>query len=214
LIKVCPICNAILVKSDTATLEKPAASAEAEPEAATTTRSGPSDRDSMVAVNSRIGQREISGGRGPSAAAWNCPNCAESVPNTFDVCWKCGTSRDGTLDPSFAAKSAEELPAGDARDDRFDSDDVMGRRVEQCPRCGSQRMIVGAPLTQLGPLVDRPGNRIMVAVSGDPKALIFKDRLYVKLWADICGDCGHAELRAEHFKDLYDTYLKSQGSDG
>lgn len=32
---------------------------------------------------------------------WTCPKCRESIADDFDVCWNCGTSRDGTEDPSF-----------------------------------------------------------------------------------------------------------------
>ena len=29
------------------------------------------------------------------ASAWKCPQCGEMVPGTFDVCWKCLTTKDG-----------------------------------------------------------------------------------------------------------------------
>ena len=32
---------------------------------------------------------------------WTCPNCRTEVDPGFEVCWACGTSRDGTLDPDF-----------------------------------------------------------------------------------------------------------------
>jgi uncharacterized protein YbjQ (UPF0145 family) len=32
---------------------------------------------------------------------WECKKCRERVEGSFDVCWNCGTSRDGTEDPSF-----------------------------------------------------------------------------------------------------------------
>jgi hypothetical protein len=32
---------------------------------------------------------------------WTCPNCKIEVDPGFEVCWACGTSRDGTLDPNF-----------------------------------------------------------------------------------------------------------------
>jgi hypothetical protein len=48
-----------------------------------------------------------------------------------------------------------------------------------------------------------------VVVFGDPGALVFKDRLYGELWADICGDCGHVELRVANPRQLYRHYRKS-----
>jgi hypothetical protein len=32
---------------------------------------------------------------------WDCPKCREAVDQEFDVCWNCGTGRDGTVDPQF-----------------------------------------------------------------------------------------------------------------
>lgn len=32
---------------------------------------------------------------------WTCPNCKIEVEPDFDVCWSCGTSRDGAVDPDF-----------------------------------------------------------------------------------------------------------------
>ena len=29
------------------------------------------------------------------ASPWKCPQCGETVPGTFDVCWKCQTTKDG-----------------------------------------------------------------------------------------------------------------------
>jgi hypothetical protein len=37
---------------------------------------------------------------------WTCPNCGAEVDPTFEVCWRCGTSRDGTLDPDFVPADA------------------------------------------------------------------------------------------------------------
>src|SRR5258708_35023136 len=38
-------------------------------------------------------------------AMWTCPNCKIDVEPGFDVCWSCGTSRDGATDPDFNAES-------------------------------------------------------------------------------------------------------------
>ncbi len=34
---------------------------------------------------------------------WPCTKCSEPLEDTFDFCWKCGTSREGTGDPNFKA---------------------------------------------------------------------------------------------------------------
>lgn len=38
---------------------------------------------------------------------WSCPKCGEQVESNFEVCWACGTSRNGVEDPHFV--SAEEM---------------------------------------------------------------------------------------------------------
>src|SRR5262249_37875869 len=40
---------------------------------------------------------------------WQCVKCREQVEDDFDVCWNCGTARDGTEDPDF--RKAEDVPA-------------------------------------------------------------------------------------------------------
>lgn len=32
---------------------------------------------------------------------WSCANCGAEVTDKFDICWGCGTSREGVKDPSF-----------------------------------------------------------------------------------------------------------------
>jgi hypothetical protein len=32
---------------------------------------------------------------------WNCPKCDSKVDEDFELCWNCGTSRDGEEDPAF-----------------------------------------------------------------------------------------------------------------
>jgi hypothetical protein len=32
---------------------------------------------------------------------WICPKCGATVDAGFDVCWSCGTSREGVEDPTF-----------------------------------------------------------------------------------------------------------------
>jgi hypothetical protein len=40
------------------------------------------------------------------AAKWNCPNCGKPVPAGWDVCWSCGTSKDGQTDAEFVTAAA------------------------------------------------------------------------------------------------------------
>jgi hypothetical protein len=47
---------------------------------------------------------------------WTCPKCSAKVDPTFEVCWQCGTSRDGVEDPNFV-RAEETPPIADARYD-------------------------------------------------------------------------------------------------
>ena len=47
---------------------------------------------------------------------WKCPKCHESVEDDFDVCWSCGTARDGTEDPSFRAAEKSDGPDEESED--------------------------------------------------------------------------------------------------
>ena len=44
---------------------------------------------------------------------WTCSNCQKSVEDSFEVCWNCGTSKDGVEDPAFVrlAKEGDSVPA-------------------------------------------------------------------------------------------------------
>jgi hypothetical protein len=43
----------------------------------------------------------------PIAQRWGCPHCGVRVPNDMDVCWACGTTHDGQVDPEFEAADAQ-----------------------------------------------------------------------------------------------------------
>ncbi len=78
-----------------------------------------------------------------------------------------------------------------------------------CPRCGASEIMRAVTVCDAG-----EGSRgvLQVVIIRNPDALIFKDRLYGQLKADICARCGHAELRVTNPKQLYNHYLKSPDS--
>ncbi len=45
---------------------------------------------------------------------WKCGNCGEEIEDSFDVCWNCGTTRDGHVDPDFTPE--ENRTGGDSGD--------------------------------------------------------------------------------------------------
>jgi uncharacterized protein YbjQ (UPF0145 family) len=72
---------------------------------------------------------------------WECKKCRERVENTFDVCWSCGTSREGVEDPLFQRETEAEIdvekPAPQAKAPRrtlpklivTTGNDVSGRTI-------------------------------------------------------------------------------------
>jgi hypothetical protein len=47
---------------------------------------------------------------------WTCVKCGSKIDATFDVCWNCGTTREGVEDPNF--QTADE--AAPIEDPRYD----------------------------------------------------------------------------------------------
>ncbi|CAN5864014.1 hypothetical protein BH23PLA1_BH23PLA1_19230 [soil metagenome] len=49
---------------------------------------------------------------------WICKTCAEKIDSGFEVCWQCGTSFDGEVDPEFThADEQEPIPNPDPLQD-------------------------------------------------------------------------------------------------
>lgn len=137
---------------------------------------------------------------------WTCSQCGQSVPGGFEVCWNCGTSQDGVADPDFSKEQTND-------DDGFGAwqppeHSVAAKQTAyRCLKCGSSKIIPNTKILDQGHYSD---GKLQVVVDGDPDALFFKDRLHDRLLANICGDCGHVELKVEHAEELYEHYLQSK----
>jgi hypothetical protein len=81
---------------------------------------------------------------------WKCVKCREEVGDDFDVCWQCGTSREGVEDPDFRNadefRNVKEVPpervtepvaAADGRQEEPGKDPIL------CPRCRRKLDYVG-----------------------------------------------------------------------
>ena len=149
---------------------------------------------------------------------WKCPKCGAMVPGNFDVCWKCLTTKAGEQ-----AEDAGELLA--QVDENDQEAEVVGEDAElpepgaddeelavstNCSRCGSTRIIPDLTILDQGEGSD---GKLKAVIFGSPQALIFKDRQYGEIKADICGKCGHIELRVANPRELYEHYQKSRGLD-
>lgn len=48
--------------------------------------------------------------------SWQCPRCAKQVEEEFEVCWNCGTSREGVPDPDFQPAAPPAMDDDDSED--------------------------------------------------------------------------------------------------
>lgn len=79
---------------------------------------------------------------------WKCTKCSEEVEDSFDVCWNCGTSKEGVENPHFLKPESEtrtepdqpvqEIPVGNA-----------------CPSCGGSNFKKVRPKSWVAFISDR-----------------------------------------------------------
>lgn len=79
---------------------------------------------------------------------WTCPKCRSKVDNSFEICWKCGTTPDGIEDPTFVTVDDEEPSeevsaesddsAGEPLADGVDLYMTHDARDWLCPKCRSR----------------------------------------------------------------------------
>ena len=62
---------------------------------------------------------------------WICMKCGTKVEDSFDVCWKCGTSYSGEEDPDFVP--ADEAGPIDDPGDYLGMEASKKKRVEELP---------------------------------------------------------------------------------
>jgi hypothetical protein len=141
--------------------------------------------------------------------AWTCAQCGQPVPGSFEVCWNCGTSHDGVADPDFAKDGPPDESVF------WDEDESATKQpaapVRCCLRCDSPKLMTNLRVLDQG---QYSNGYLQVAVDGTPDALLFKDRVCSGIAADICGECGHVELKAVQPHELYEHYLETRGPQG
>jgi hypothetical protein len=146
---------------------------------------------------------------------WECTKCREAVEDTFDVCWNCGTSKDGLEDPAFQkADASGAAPTTGAKGVVQAAAPAGGGTGEQanlvCKRCGSNRIIPSVSLLDhygdMGVLSDEA----KVQVHGAPRAWIFRDAAEGSVSLEVCGECGHAEVRVTNARELWEKYQRSR----
>ena len=69
---------------------------------------------------------------------WSCQECSEMHEDSFDVCWNCGTSREGVRDPTFPCvddkQGGQEPKASPSQESK--------RSAVACPVC-NKPMVAG-----------------------------------------------------------------------
>jgi len=117
--------------------------------------------------------------------AWQCTKCLEDLEETFDVCWNCGTTRDGQKDPEFDRVSGLE------------SDRIAQRAAEKkknpiyCLRCERK-------LEYFGTRKFHEGTRAWGFVLGDIGELLV-NRESFDVYA--CSQCGKVEFFVDGWEE-------------
>jgi hypothetical protein len=159
----------------------------------------------IVPDERRLGTRSYhlmaGGSQEDQEPTWTCPQCKEHVPVSLEVCWNCGTTAEGIIDPGFV----REQPAD--REEPNPLREVDRPSGFRCSKCGSTKLIPNVKILDQGEGSD---GKLQVEVHGHPEALLFKDRRYGILTADICGDCGDVQLKVNNPQELYQHYLQSR----
>ena len=77
-----------------------------------------------------------------------------------------------------------------------------------CKACDSEKVIPGTRLLDQGEGSD---GRTRVMICGNPGAMVFKERTFAEVVADVCCDCGHVELRCRgDLRKLWAAYRKGK----
>ena len=83
--------------------------------------------------------------------------------------------------------------------------------AEKCSRCGSSRVIPNIPLPDRYGDFGQRSDPVTITMHGNPQAWLRKDTALGSLHLTVCGDCGHADLKANNYRELYVKYLRSTG---
>ena len=179
-------------------------------------RPPPGSTEAAAKANALAREDRPSSDKESAGPEWKCPNCGEMVPGNFDVCWKCLTTKAGehAADPGpVLAEVVEADEDTDCADPQSEALEAQGQETPlqaRCPRCGSTKIIPDLTIVDQGEGSD---GKLNAVIFGSPQALIFKDRLYGEVKADICGKCGHVELRVANPRALYLHYRNSGAMD-
>ena len=75
-----------------------------------------------------------------------------------------------------------------------------------CEKCGSEKIIPELQIYDQGQNSDA---KTHVAFPGNPQATFFKEWVWGELRADVCGECGHTEIKVTEPQVLWEKYQES-----
>jgi len=144
----------------------------------------------------------------PLRPDWQCVQCGSIVPGDVDVCFRCVTAQGGiaheqqtNLQEFLDQVEAEQGPAEPVpeyvNEAPIEAVEVTGQLA--CSRCGSYRMMTGVSIEDKGQF----DSTLRVRVGNDPLVTFFGGAFRSPIAADICGECGHIELRVTNPRELY-----------
>ena len=80
---------------------------------------------------------------------------------------------------------------------------------KQCAKCGSGKMMEDVQVFDQGQHSD---GKLKLVVAEKPDAMLFKQNKLHAIKAQVCADCGFAELYLENPGEFYKSYRKSRSS--
>lgn len=116
---------------------------------------------------------------------WQCVKCGETIEDTFEVCWNCGTSEEGIEDPTFYSRNA--LGATSEPEQSVDQACAPVYKF-RCAKCSGNQM---------------SAKRIATTGIGFSRIFDIQNNIFV---AVSCTRCG--------FTELYDPEILERSSDG
>ncbi|MDB5337699.1 MAG: hypothetical protein JWN70_3318 [Planctomycetaceae bacterium] len=114
---------------------------------------------------------------------WQCVECQSDVEDNFEICWNCGTSSDGVLDPEFRS-AVDDVEA------HAENDEVDEQSSNTCLRCEVPLYYRGAARLDIFRDKDTILGDVIEAVTG---VSVNTEWLYVY----VCRQCGHVEFFAK-----------------
>lgn len=117
---------------------------------------------------------------------WRCVECDAEVDDNFDLCWNCGTSSDGILDPDFRSVADDNSQTSDETSEETE----VEQSSNSCLRCDIPLHYRGVTRLDIFRDNDTLTGDLIEAVTG---LSVNQKRLYVY----VCRQCGHVELFAK-----------------